>query len=66
MHNTIGRIVGKISDYKICGHCGQINWYENEWCINCTKSPVYLKPMTKKYTKLLLKDYNDDECEIDV
>lgn len=65
MHNTIGRIAGKINDYKICISCGQINWYENDYCINCDTIP-YFRPMTEQDAEMLLRDYNDDECEIDV
>ena len=66
MHNTIGRIAGKINDYKICGQCGQINWYENESCINCAIMPVFFNPMTEQDAEALLRDYTDDECEIDI
>ena len=66
MHNTVGRIAGKITDYKICLHCGYINWYENEECINCPDLHREFRDMTEKDAELLLKDYEDDEIDIDV
>lgn len=70
MYNTIGRIAGKIIDYKICKECGSINWYENESCVNCYTINTVLKtifrPMTEKDAEILLQDYTDDECEMDI
>jgi hypothetical protein len=66
MHNTIGRIAGKVDDYKICLDCGQINWYENLQCISCSSQWNEFREMTEQDGENLLKDYGDDEYEIDI
>ena len=35
MQVTLEKISDKISDYKICMICSNINFYENEKCWNC-------------------------------
>jgi len=64
MHHTIGRIAGKPEDYKKCLRCGSVNWYENETCINCGYNKF--TDFTEKDAETLLRDFKDDEIEIDV
>ena len=35
MHHSLDKIHSKLTDYKLCGRCGNLNWYENEKCIWC-------------------------------
>ena len=35
MEFRLDYVVVKPSDFKICKCCGQLNWYENDFCINC-------------------------------
>lgn len=68
MHQTIGRIAGKVTDYKKCKACQSINWYENEECHNCMNKRF--KAMTEREGLRLLRDLEydnlSDETEIDV
>lgn len=69
MHQTIGRIAGKVNDYKICRECKTINWYENEECIGCGKKKF--RNMTERDGERLLKEYDEDgldvdSCELDI
>jgi len=63
-HHTIGRIAGKPSDYKKCKLCGSINWYEREGCINCPSKEF--EEFTEDDAEELLKDYEDNEIELDI
>lgn len=66
MHATIGHVLGKIEDFKKCGNCGAVNWYENDICINQCK-PTKFKKLKRSDVKDLASDYDDDlECEIDI
>ena len=35
MENSLEKILGKPSDYRMCKLCGNINWYENTSCVFC-------------------------------
>jgi len=63
MHHTIEYIINKPNDFKCCTGCGQINWYENENCINCYNDR-FIK-LTDKDIQSLLEVYPCNECEID-
>lgn len=56
MHQTVGRIAGKPSDYKKCPVCYAINWYENDTCVNCDH-------LLRIATAL---EFTDDEIELEV
>jgi len=43
MEADLGKILGKVTDYKICGICKAVNWYENETC-SCGKNDFLEKP----------------------
>jgi len=69
MHHRISSMLGKISDYKICLHCGRINWYENESCIDCGHDKF--RPAKEQDVLSLIKAWKEsghycDDCEIDV
>ena len=82
IHQTIGRIAGKVSDYVICNNCNRINWYENERCIECNQGFITIErgthnqifgcnSMEKEDGEKLLKEYDKDgldvdSCELDV
>jgi ribosomal protein L37E len=63
MHHTVDYIINKPNDFKRCIRCGQINWYENEYCSNCYYNR-FVK-LTDKDIQHLLEVYPCDECEID-
>lgn len=69
MQHTLERIIGKPSDYKECTTCKQINWYENDSCIECGESLENISIMTDrqmlnfKEEELLAlsEDYSEEE-----
>lgn len=68
IHQTIGRIAGKVNDYIICKYCKSINWYENEECISCElsfKDKENFREMTEKDGEKLLKEYDKDNLDVD-
>jgi len=58
MYHTIGYIEGKISDFKICKDCSEINWYENKECHNCGN--IYFRKMTKIDVKNLKESFFEE------
>jgi len=73
MRVTIGYLVAKPEDFKLCLSCGCINWYENEVCHSCqgtrfTKNLRKVKRAIRNYVKY--REEHDehfcDECEINV
>jgi len=69
MHHRISSMLEKTSDYKICLHCGRINWYENKSCIDCGHDKF--RPAKRKDVLSLIKAWEQsghycDDCEIDV
>jgi hypothetical protein len=70
MKHTIGYILAKPRDFKLCLKCGQINWYENEECVFCGASDF--KKATRKDVEIFIKlikgeaEHICDECEIEV
>jgi len=70
MRVTLGYLLGKVEDFKVCPQCKSFNWYENEKCINC--SNANLKNCKESEVLRYIKDReeNDEhfclECEIDV
>ncbi len=61
MEQSLGRICGKPTDYKICNDCSAINWYENEECQNCEKTNFM--DMTQKSVDEIQKDIDDESIE---
>ena len=41
MNTTMIQMYGKPSDYKQCKECKHPNWYENEYCIQCSSTSFY-------------------------
>ena len=66
MKASIGRIIDNRLDYLKCKHCGSVNWYENINCHNCENGLEYAKKLTSAFAYRLLKNYKDDEIEIDI
>jgi len=54
MEHTLGKIIVKAGDYKICKECNLINWYENETCHNCN---------TKDFTEIMSKELMEQFAE---
>ena len=68
MHHTLDRIAGDFTDYKKCDSCGDINWYENEVCVNsdCTDDEDFTD-LTEASADAFATSYaesfrNDDEA----
>ena len=55
METTLGNILGKLNDYKICKECKAINWYENDECRNCPQSMEFFED-----EKIILKWCKDE------
>lgn len=66
MHHEIERIICKSSDYKKCPHCLNINWYENENCIDCGKSMIGGRPLRKEDLDELVRVFDDITLELGV
>jgi ribosomal protein L40E len=69
MHHTIGYILSKPEDFKICLKCGRINWYENEDCLDC-RGKRFRKATEKDVEELVayLDQHSEhlcEECELD-
>jgi len=71
MRHFLRCIATKPQDYKICNHCGFLNWYENEECWNCSTTHE-LKPKFSKSVKEIKKwtkdeiDYILEDYEVEV
>lgn len=69
MHVTVGYLISKPEDFKICTRCRSLNWYENESCVNCGNGRF--RRATEKdvaaYVKARERDEHFcEECEVDV
>jgi ribosomal protein L40E len=70
MHVTIGYLLSKPRDFKICLNCGCFNWYENETCHTCGSKRFRKATQRDVDSYAKFRDENDEhfcmECEIDV
>ena len=69
MHVTVGHLVSKPEDFKVCLRCGAFNWYENEKCINCrhTRFRKAKDRDIEAYIAVRSRDEHFcDECELEV
>lgn len=72
MHHTLDRIANKPTDYKLCLHCGEFNWYENEHCVSCRNEITSDETLNEKSERIIsLREeidtqYTDDEMEVEV
>lgn len=66
MHHRIDRVLSKPDDYKICRACGNINWYENNFCKENDCVGTKFKPLDKRFLKKLDNEFDDYDIEIDV
>jgi len=69
LDTTIGVVIGKPDDYKICKGCGAINWYENEVCHSCRNDEF--RELTEKDIEEIEKAIADgiyccEDCPISV
>ena len=65
---TVGYLVSKPHDFKVCRRCGSFNWYENRYCASCgTRFRRAVEGDVEEYLKVRGQDEHFcDECEIDV
>ena len=69
MNTTYEKIIGKITDYKICKKCGVLNWYENERCVNCSNNGFdeegkgVSEWINKEYLFYLKEGYTENEID---
>jgi len=70
MHVTLGYLLSKPSDFKICLNCGAFNWYENEECHSCGGTEFREATRKDVDSYYRYREENDEhcceECEIDV
>ena len=66
LHHTLDYIRNKIYDFKVCEKCGSLNWYENEYCLNCNST------LFRETSNIDLEYLNEEineygyNCELDV
>jgi len=61
MHTTVGYLVSKPRDFKMCHKCGAINWYERERCDRAFRRVKERDIEAKSHD-----EHFCDECENDV
>ena len=61
MEATLEKIIGKVSDFKICMACKAVNWYENESCINCEKDKFRGKIAVRNFAHKEIKFWINHE-----
>ena len=69
MHTTVGYLVSKPEDFKMCRKCGAINWYERERCHSCGGRAFRHVKERDILGYIEAKSHDGhfcDECEIDV
>ncbi|MEM3453342.1 MAG: hypothetical protein QW835_06950 [Candidatus Hadarchaeum sp.] len=69
MHVTVGYLLAKAADFKVCLSCFTFNWYENDTCVCCGEAKF--RKATKKDVGAYVRARKGDEhfceeCEIEV
>ena len=69
MTHTLAKIFGKPNDYKLCSECGYLNWYENQYCVQCpsdefdNKSDHVQMYITDDYKFYESEGYTEEEID---
>lgn len=72
MKHTIRRIESTPTDYKLCGSCGNLNWYKNKKCFCCDSTffnndEDLIKEFISNEKKFYTEEYEDGiNIEIEV
>jgi hypothetical protein len=61
MHHTLGRIRDKPTDYKLCKECYSVNWYKNEFCVNCNSEEFDEEADVREYIQEDIDYYISEE-----